>query len=161
MKRLAVILPYNEQHIENFTEHFKASVQEGEDLYYKLVFIKQKSNRPLNKGKLFNIGYMLHKDKFDYFCFHDCDLIPISDECDYSYEKKPISLVGMRNPIRFGDQEKVQNFDDYTLPYDEYFGGATLFTREHFQEVNGYSNEYWGVGYEDYDLLLRCGFIRD
>ena len=156
MKRLAVILPYNEQHIENFTEHFKASVQEGEDLYYKLVFIKQKSNRPLNKGKLFNIGYMLHKDKFDYFCFHDCDLIPISDECDYSYEKKPISLVGMRNPIRFGDQEKVQNFDDYTLPYDEYFGGATLFTREHFQEVNGYSNEYWGVGYEDYDLLLRC-----
>ena len=156
MKRLAVILPYNEQHIENFTEHFKASVQEGEDLYYKLCFIKQKSNRPLNKGKLFNIGYMLHKDKFDYFCFHDCDLIPISDECDYSYEKKPISLVGMRNPIVFGDQEKVQNFDDYTLPYDEYFGGATLFTREHFQEVNGYSNEYWGVGYEDYDLLLRC-----
>ena len=156
MKRLAVILPYNEQHIENFTEHFKASVQEGEDLYYKLVFIKQKSNRPLNKGKLFNIGYMLHKDKYDYFCFHDSDLIPVSDECDYQYEEKPISLVGMRNKIEFGDQEKVQNFDDYTLPYEEYFGGAILFSKEHFQEVNGYSNEYWGVGYEDYDLLLRC-----
>jgi hypothetical protein len=156
MKRLAVILPYNEEHIENFTEHFRATVQEGEDLYYKLCFIKQKSNRPLNKGKLFNIGYMLHKDSFDYFCFHDSDLIPISDECDYSYEEKPISLVGMRNPIVFGDQEKVQNFDDYTLPYDEYFGGAILFSKEHFQEVNGYSNEYWGVGYEDYDLLLRC-----
>ena len=156
MKRLAVILPYNEQHIENFTEHFRATVKEGDDLYYKLIFMKQKSNRPLNKGKLFNIGYMLHKDKFDYFCFHDSDLIPISDECDYSYEKKPISLVGMRNKIGFGDQEKVQNFNDYTLPYDEYFGGATLFSKEHFQEVNGYSNEYWGVGYEDYDLLLRC-----
>ena len=116
MKRLAVILPYNEQHIENFTDHFKAIVQEGADLYYKLVFIKQKSNRPLNKGKLFNIGYMLHKDSFDYFCFHDSDLIPISDECDYSYEKKPISLVGMRNKIEFGDQEKVQNFDEYSLP---------------------------------------------
>ena len=156
MKRLAVILPYNEQHIENFTEHFRATVKEGDDLYYKLIFMKQKSNRPLNKGKLFNIGYLLHKDKFDYFCFHDSDLIPISDECDYSYEKKPISLVGMRNKIGFGDQEKVQNFNDYTLPYDEYFGGATLFSKEHFQEVNGYSNEYWGVGYEDYDLLLRC-----
>ena len=129
---------------------------ESGDLYYKLIFLKQKSNRPLNKGKLFNIGYMLHKDKFDYFCFHDSDLIPISDECDYSYEKKPISLVGMRNKIEFGDQEKVQNFDEYSLPYDEYFGGATLFSKEHFQEVNGYSNEYWGVGYEDYDLLLRC-----
>jgi len=156
MKRLAVILPYNEQHTENFTEHFKANVHEGDDLYYKLIFMKQKSNRPLNKGKLFNIGYMLHKDKFDYFCFHDSDLIPISDECDYSYEKKPISLVGMRNKIEFGDQSEVQNFDNYTLPYDEYFGGATLFSKEHFQKVNGYSNEYWGVGYEDYDLLLRC-----
>jgi hypothetical protein len=152
MKRLAVILPYNEQHIDDFINHFEATV----DGDYKLCFVKQKSNRPLNKGKLFNIGYLLHKDKFDYFCFHDSDLIPISDECDYSYEKKPISLVGMRNKIEFGDQEKVQNFDDYTLPYDEYFGGAILFTKEHFQEVNGYSNEYWGTGYEDYDLLLRC-----
>jgi len=156
MKRLSVILPYSEEYIENFTEHFKATVQESDDLYYKLVFIKQKSNRPLNKGKLFNIGYMLHKDKFDYFCFHDIDLIPISDECDYSFEEKPISLVNKRNPIMFGDHENIDNFDGYTLPYDEYFGGAILFSKEHFQEVNGYSNEYWGVGYEDYDLLLRC-----
>jgi len=156
MKRLAVILPYSEQHIENFTEHFKATVQEGDDLYYKLCFVKQKSNRPLNKGKLFNIGYMLHKERFDYFCFHDSDLIPISSECDYTYDKRPISLVGMRNKIEFGDQENIDSFDDYTLPYDEYFGGATLFSKEHFQEVNGYSNEYWGFGYEDYDLLLRC-----
>ena len=157
MKRLAVILPYNEQHIENFTEHFKANVKEGTDLYYKLVFMKQKSNRPLNKGKLFNIGYMLHKDKFDYFCFHDSDLIPVSDDCDYSYEGgKPISLVAMRGKIEFGEQENIEDFDDYTLPYDEYFGGATLFSKEHFQQVNGYSNNYWGVGYEDYDLLLRC-----
>ena len=156
MKRLAVILPYNEQHIENFTEHFRATVQEGDDLYYKLIFMKQKSNRPLNKGKLFNIGYMLHKDKFDYFCFHDSDLIPISDECDYSYTEKPISLVGMRDKIQFGDQENIEDFDDYTLPYDEYFGGATLISKENFEILNGYSNEYWGVGYEDYDLLLRC-----
>jgi len=152
MKKLVILLPYKEELIENFVNHFEATV----DGDYKLCFIKQKSNRPLNKGKLFNIGYMLHKDKFDYFCFHDSDLIPISDECDYSYEEKPISLVGMRNKIEFGDQEKVQNFDEYSLPYDEYFGGATLFSKEHFQEVNGYSNEYWGVGYEDYDLLLRC-----
>ena len=157
MKRLAVILPYNEEHSENFTNHFKAIIKESSDFYYKLIFLKQKSNRPLNKGKLFNIGYMLHKDKFDYFCFHDSDLIPVSDDCDYSYEGgKPISLVAMRGKIEFGEQENIEDFDDYTLPYDEYFGGATLFSKEHFQQVNGYSNNYWGVGYEDYDLLLRC-----
>ena len=156
MKRLAVILPYNEEHIENFTDHFKAIVKESSELYYKLIFVKQKSNIPLNKGKLFNIGYLLNKDKFDYFCFHDSDLIPVSDECDYSYEEKPISLVSMRNHMEFGDQENIEDFDDFTLPYDEYFGGATLFTKEKFEQINGYSNGYWGVGYEDYDLLLRC-----
>ena len=152
MKKLAVILPYNEQHIDNFINHFEAIV----DGDYKLCFVKQKSNRPLNKGKLFNIGYMLNKDKFDYFCFHDSDLIPISEDCNYDYEEKPISLVGKRKKMEFGDQENVQNYDEYTLPYDEYFGGATLFSKDHFEEINGYSNEYWGIGYEDQDLLLRC-----
>tara|TARA_X000001036_G_scaffold367014_1_gene352013 strand:+ start:242 stop:1705 length:1464 start_codon:yes stop_codon:yes gene_type:complete len=150
--KLGIILPYSEEHIENFINHFEATV-EGD---YKLVFMKQKSNRPLNKGKLFNIGYSLHKNIFDYFCFHDINLIPISADCNYSYEEKPISLVGMRNKIKFGDQETIQNFEDYTLPYDEYFGGVTLISKEHFQKINGYSNNYWGVGYEDYDLLLRC-----
>mgnify|MGYP001170358245 CR=1 FL=1 len=151
-KKLAIILPYNEEHIENFVNHFEARI----DGDYKLCFIKQKSNRPLNKGKLFNVGYMLHKDNFDYFCFHDSDLIPISDECDYEFDDRPISLVNMRDKIEFGDQENIEDFDTYTLPYDEYFGGATLFSKEHFQKVNGFSNEYWGMGYEDYDLLLRC-----
>ena len=154
-KKLAVILPYNSNHIDNFISHFETMVKQN-DINYKLCFVKQKSNRPLNKGKLFNIGYLLHKDKFDYFCFHDSDLIPISDECDYSYEGKPISLVGMRNKIEFGDQSEVQNFDNYSLPYDEYFGGSILLSKENVEKLNGYSNEYWGVGYEDYDLLLRC-----
>jgi hypothetical protein len=155
MKRLAVIIPYDEKYIDDFTDHFKVMVPEG-DIYYKLIFMKQKSNRPLNKGKLFNIGYMLHKDKFDYFCFHDSDLIPISEECDYSYPDKPISLVSMRNKIEFGEQKNIKDFEDFSLPYDEYFGGAILFSTKDFLKVNGYSNEYWGFGFEDYDLLFRC-----
>ena len=156
MKRLAIILPYDERHIKNFTDHFKETIKESSEMYYKLIFIKQKSNRPLNKGKLFNIGYQLMKDKFDYFCFHDIDLIPISDECNYSYEERPLSLVSMRKQMDFGEQAEVEEFNDFTLPYEEYFGGVTLFTKEHFELVNGYSNEYWGVGYEDWDILLRC-----
>ncbi len=38
MKRLAVILPYNEQYIENFVNHFEETV----DGDYKLCFVKQK-----------------------------------------------------------------------------------------------------------------------
>ena len=124
MINLAVILPHSEEHIENFTEHFRATVQEGDDLYYKLCFIKQKSNRPLNKGKLFNIGYLLHKDRFDYFCFHDVNLLPLTDDSDYSYPKKPTHLASI--------------VDDEYIPYEEFIGGVFLINKEHFEQINGY-----------------------
>ena len=40
--------------------------------------------------------------------------------------------------------------------YDQYFGGVTLFPIEVFEMINGYSNEYWGWGFEDDDLFKRC-----
>ena len=153
MKRLAIILPYDKNLIDNFTEHFNALVEQN-NFYYKLCFIKQKSNRPLNKGKLFNIGYSLLKNQFDYFCFHDINYIPIS-EFDYTMSDKPICLYDGVLPMEFGEQENLDNFDDFNLISDSHFGGAVIFSKEHFESINGYSNEYWGLGYEDYDLLVR------
>ena len=39
--------------------------------------------------------------------------------------------------------------------FDTYFGGVTIFPIDAFKKVNGYSNEYWGWGFEDDDLLLH------
>ena len=44
---------------------------------------------------------------------------------------------------------------NYQLPFVEYIGGVFLITREDFKKINGYSNEYWGWGVEDLDLLFR------
>ena len=63
-------------------------------------------------------------------------MIPIN--VDYSYEEAPIHLATQR------------------LDFDEYFGGVTLFPSQLFEKINGYSNEYWGWGAEDDDLLHRC-----
>ena len=30
-----------------------------------------------------------------------------------------------------------------------------MFDKNQFQTINGYSNDYWGLGYEDRDLLVR------
>jgi hypothetical protein len=38
----------------------------------------------------------------------------------------------------------------------EYFGGAILFTKEHYELINGYSNGYFNWGMEDDDLFFRA-----
>ena len=40
--------------------------------------------------------------------------------------------------------------------YEDFFGGVVAFNRVDFERVNGFSNDYWGWGYEDADLRLRC-----
>ena len=39
---------------------------------------------------------------------------------------------------------------------ESFFGGVVLMSKEHLEKTNEYSNGYWGWGYEDTDLLLRC-----
>ena len=43
----------------------------------------------------------------------------------------------------------------YSLPYNNIFGGAGSFSKEHFQLINGFSNQFWGWGGEDDDLYKR------
>jgi hypothetical protein len=88
-----------------------------------------------------NVGFDLSKD-YDYFCFHDVDMIPT--EADYSWVDEPTHMA--TECSQFG----------YQLPYGGYFGGVTLFNKQDFLDVNGYSNDYWGWGAEDDDMMLRC-----
>jgi beta-1,4-galactosyltransferase 1 len=36
---------------------------------------------------------------------------------------------------------------------------VTIFDKASFVKINGYSNEYWGWGAEDDDVLLRCSIM--
>ena len=44
------------------------------------------------------------------------------------------------------------------VPYADFFGGVTAFPPAVFEEVNGFSNEYFGWGGEDDDLRRRMTF---
>ena len=59
----------------------------------------------------------------------------------------------MNGPTHFGSL--LSKFNN-KLVYQEYIGGVTLFNKEHFEFINGFSNKYWGWGFEDDDLLYRC-----
>ena len=43
----------------------------------------------------------------------------------------------------------------YRLIYKNYFGGVTALTKAQFEEINGFSNGFYGWGGEDDDLYHR------
>jgi hypothetical protein len=113
------------------------------DLNYQIFIIEQSDDKPFNRGKLLNVGYKYAcKNECDYFVFHDVDMLP--EDVDYSYSDKPLHLA-----------THLQEHD-YETTFFDYFGGVTMFNKEDFNLINGFSNEYWGWGFEDDDLLIRC-----
>jgi GT2 family glycosyltransferase len=72
-------------------------------------------------------------------------MLPLNKDCLYSSQKSPAHLANY-----------VEQFDfDYQ---NDYYGGVCIFNKTDFQEINGFSNEYWGWGGEDNDLNLRVLF---
>ncbi len=145
MKKLAIVVPFRnrEQHLTQFVPHMEKFL-EGEEIPFEILIIEQGDNKEFNRAKLLNVGYAEFPD-FDYYAFHDVDMLPI--DSDYSYIDGPTHLAS-----------RAEQFN-YKLPYDGYFGGVTLFDKESFIKINGYSNEYWGWGAEDDDVLLRCSIM--
>ena len=139
--KLGVIVPYRKRptHLRQFQESIKEYLK---DYDYELIIVEQADDLPFNRGKLLNIGFKLAlRKQCDYVVFHDVDMLPV--DVDYSFSEVPTHLA--------------TNFtnDDREI-FKTYFGGVTLFPIELFKRINGYSNEYWGWGFEDDDLLLRC-----
>lgn len=138
--KLGVIVPYRKRpgHLRKFRQSIKSYLKNQD---YELIVVEQADDLPFNRGKLLNIGfeYAVRK-QCDYVVFHDVDMLPI--DVDYSYSDVPIHLA---NGFTNSDREI----------FDTYFGGVTLFPVDLFKKVNGYSNEYWGWGFEDDDLLMR------
>jgi hypothetical protein len=147
-KKLGIIIPYRDRHRQLFI--FKANLKrymEEHNFPYELIVVEQDDAKVFNRGKLLNIGFLRAKKlKCDYVVFHDIDMIP--EDVDYSYSDVPLHMA-----TSFISEEDP-NFTRTT--FDEYFGGVTMFPMEVFEQINGYSNEYWGWGFEDTDLLYRC-----
>ena len=142
--KLAIIVPYRDRqdHLDVFIPHMHSFLKD-KGIEYTIFIAEQTDERPFNYGKLCNVVCKEIGEEYTYFAFHDVDMLPINDECDYGYPESPTHLA-----------TNVEAHD-YKLPYPQYFGGVVLISREDFEEVNGYSNEYWGYGFEDLDLLYR------
>lgn len=136
--KLGIVVPYRNryQHLTRFLTNIQAYLDKT-DLKYTIILVEQDNASSFNRGMLCNIGFLEAKrQKCNYVVFHDVDMIPI--DVDYSYSDHPVHLA-------------TDN-----IHFKSYFGGITLFPADIFEKLNGFSNLYWGWGFEDDDLRYRC-----
>ena len=146
--KLGICIPYRNRkhHLDQLVPRLTAHLNK-QGIEHKFYVAHQVDDKLFNRGAMKNIAAKhAFEDGCDYVALHDVDMAPF-EECDYSYpENHPVHIA-----------TKLSKYN-YTLGYDQYFGGVVLFTKEQMERTNGYSNEYWDWGQEDDDLFWRCHF---
>ena len=145
--KLGICIPYRdrEEHLRKLVPHLsKHLTRVGID--HKFYVAHQVDDKLFNRGAMKNIAAKrAFEDGCDYIAWHDVDMLPYDEFCDYSYpENHPIHIA-----------TKLSKYG-YDMSYDQYFGGVILFNKEHVERTNGYSNDYWDWGMEDDDLFWRA-----
>lgn len=137
-KKIVIIIPIRdrENQLEQITKRLK-EILPSQNLDYKIYIIEQSKDKLFNKGKLINIGFLeSQKDKYsDYYIMSDVDIFPKkNDTINYT------PFNGMR----------------HLYGHNWCLGGIFSFNSYTYKKINGFSNEYFGWGYEDYDFERRC-----
>lgn len=89
--RVCVITPYRnrEEHLPIFLKNLHLFLM-NQNLEYKIVVVEQIDGREFNRAALFNVGFVEcnEMEHWDYFVFHDVDLIPTDNRNIYICPKE-------------------------------------------------------------------------
>jgi hypothetical protein len=137
---LAILIPYRdrEAHLSQILPHLQRTLKSEAKLYV----LELQNQKPFNRGRLLNAGFLALRDRHEHFVFHDVDQLAL--EADFSRTDGVAQIAS-----------KLSQFY-YRSPHRNFFGAVTMFSRNAFEAINGFSNEYWGWGFEDLDLRRRC-----
>jgi len=85
-----VLITYRERptHLDVLTTHLRKHYKE-----LTLAVIEQDDDKPWNKGLLYNVGYKLLAQDYDYLILHDTDWIPVVGQVDYHMCGLPCMIV--------------------------------------------------------------------
>ncbi|CAK8671011.1 unnamed protein product [Clavelina lepadiformis] len=149
----AVIVPYRDraEHLRFFL-HYTHELLRRQQLCYVIIVVEQDDDKTFNKGQVMNSAFQYSKNltfadgsEIDCFIFHDVDILSEDDRVIYTCR----------------DGKTLNHIAPYIDKYEYRFccgvtvGAAMGYTREQFEELNGYSNEYAGWGGEDDDMNER------
>lgn len=159
-KKLVLCVPYRnrENHIKVFLPHIKTYFDFDKfDKYLdvKIVFVEPINEKPFNCGKLNNVCFKENYEYLDYIIINNIDFLPIF--VDFSFSSNPTLLISyghQDHPIRPNDPVLRKHLIEHPKK-ENLFGGSVLIPKNIFEKVNGYSNEYWGWGFEDLDMKRR------
>jgi hypothetical protein len=149
-----IIIPYRnrEEHLKQLLPHLISFFHRDLQNNYinpLIVVAEQANEEKFNRGWCRNAGFLAVANACDYICLHDVDYMP--SWADYSYCSFPTQIIwwGMHlRPIRVGGNSLV------TAARGN-LGAVVIIDKWQFSGVNGYSNLYFGWGYEDADLKTR------
>lgn len=139
--KIAIIVPFRDnqpaQHRRQQLDLFIPAISKFlllAEIPFKIFIIEQSNDgRKFNRGKLLNVGYALAVNQgYTIHVFHDVDLIPSNDLIQH-YAVKP-----RQQPVHI-----ARVWNRYNLN-EKYFGGIVTFSKELFEEINGYPNTFWG-----------------
>lgn len=134
-----LIIPYRNRrsHLSQFLNHYRDS---GLDIF----IVEQCDDKPFNRAKLLNIGFL--ESESDYYIFHDIDML-CADGFGIYYPGEVAHLAGRASQFGYKDPYIKMGIQG------KYFGGVTLFSKSAFEKCDGYSNEFWGWGSEDDEMF--------
>jgi hypothetical protein len=161
--RLGIVIPYRNRadHLASLVPHIKhffRTDDSNKDIPCRIAIVEQTSGLPFNRGSVCNIGYKILCHDVDYICFHDVDFLPVI--ANYRWPNSPTMVIHHGFEFQPVDHEDPQK-GYLKLPVKELFSAVVLLQKDHFEQANGFPNDYWGWGYEDVDLrnrLLKLGF---
>ena len=142
--KLAVIVPYRDrwEQLQAFVPYISLYLR-SHGINFIIYVVQQLDRYRFNRGALLNVGYLYARERCDYLALHDVDLLPNNPKISYSYP----SSVG---PIHVAAPQYHPFYN-----FEKYFGGIILIRNEHFEQVNGFANKFWGWGLEDDEFRLR------
>ncbi|XP_067660600.1 uncharacterized protein [Haliotis asinina] len=150
-QKIAIIIPFRDRHqhlrilLNNLIPRLVKKLLDFTIFVTELV-----AGVKFNRAMLMNIGFkeaQNHGD-FDCFIFHDVDMVPESSLVPYE------CLTNRSYHL----SSSISAFNYTYRPF--YAGGVLSFPKRVFEAINGYSNLYFGWGFEDNDVFKRLRFLN-
>lgn len=141
--KVALLIPFRDRFEElvEFVPHIHNFLS-SQHKNHHIFIINQVDNLRFNRASLLNVGFLESGVDCDYVAMHDVDLLPVNTALIYQFpDEGPYHVAAPHLHPRYH--------------YPTFIGGILLVRREHFRQVDGLSNKYWGWGLEDDEFYAR------